>query len=295
MSHTDPVHRQKPRAAQLLDRVIADKMMNYVSLPLPQHGNHPKRRHRLCTASMKPAVEQIQRACGAPEWRMDMNRRCHDRALAHSAAASRVRPLRPSASPSTMHLAIAASPQFGEIKAKDFKGALAELHADAENHQHADVYKMIGFSLRQASDLKQLHILPAGAGLRSAQHKGAARRSRSASMRKPGPDRQGQGAPAGEKAVPGKPSLPWRRQLTAAPNEARGSLPHRFERSDPDQAHPVRAFSCMRPGASSRAMTAAVRYMEAFGIPGELLPPAIAIEAVCGLAICSDTTPARRP
>ncbi len=30
---------------------------------------------------------------------------------------------------------------------------------------------------------------------------------------------------------------------------------------------------------------AAVRYMEAFGVPGELLPLAIAIEAGCGLAI----------
>jgi len=30
---------------------------------------------------------------------------------------------------------------------------------------------------------------------------------------------------------------------------------------------------------------AAVRYMEAFGVPGELLPLAIALEAGCGLAI----------
>jgi tetratricopeptide (TPR) repeat protein len=44
-----------------------------------------------------------------------------------------------------------------KIKAKDFKGALAELTPLLETHQHADVYNLMGFSLRKSGDYKQAY------------------------------------------------------------------------------------------------------------------------------------------
>src|ERR1700716_1979638 len=44
-----------------------------------------------------------------------------------------------------------------KIKAKDFKGALAELMPMLETHQHADVYNLVGFSLRKTGDYKQAY------------------------------------------------------------------------------------------------------------------------------------------
>jgi len=44
-----------------------------------------------------------------------------------------------------------------KIEAKDFKGALAELTPMLETHQHADVYNLMGFSLRKTGDLKQAY------------------------------------------------------------------------------------------------------------------------------------------
>jgi Flp pilus assembly protein TadD len=39
-----------------------------------------------------------------------------------------------------------------KIKAKDYKSALVELRMVAETHQHADVYSLMGFSLRKTDD-----------------------------------------------------------------------------------------------------------------------------------------------
>jgi len=44
-----------------------------------------------------------------------------------------------------------------KIKAKDFKGALAELTPMLEAHQHADVYNLMGFSLRKTGDYAQAY------------------------------------------------------------------------------------------------------------------------------------------
>src|SRR5262245_63585040 len=44
-----------------------------------------------------------------------------------------------------------------KIKAKDFKAALAELTPMLETHQHADVYNLMGFSLRKTGDTKQAY------------------------------------------------------------------------------------------------------------------------------------------
>ena len=43
------------------------------------------------------------------------------------------------------------------IKAKDFKGAVVELTPLLETHQHADVYNLMGFSLRKLGDYKQAY------------------------------------------------------------------------------------------------------------------------------------------
>ena len=44
-----------------------------------------------------------------------------------------------------------------KIKAKDFKGAVAELTPMLATHQHADVYNLMGFSLRKLGDYKQAY------------------------------------------------------------------------------------------------------------------------------------------
>jgi len=44
-----------------------------------------------------------------------------------------------------------------KIKAKDYKGALAELTPMLATHQHADVYNLIGFSLRKTGDYGQAY------------------------------------------------------------------------------------------------------------------------------------------
>src|SRR5712671_3413561 len=39
-----------------------------------------------------------------------------------------------------------------KIKAKDYQAAVAELRSLADTHQHADVYSLMGFSLRKTGD-----------------------------------------------------------------------------------------------------------------------------------------------
>ncbi|MGA7608844.1 MAG: tetratricopeptide repeat protein [Xanthobacteraceae bacterium] len=44
-----------------------------------------------------------------------------------------------------------------KIKAKDYKGAIAELTPMLVTNQHADVYNLMGFSLRKTGDYKQAY------------------------------------------------------------------------------------------------------------------------------------------
>jgi tetratricopeptide (TPR) repeat protein len=60
-----------------------------------------------------------------------------------------------------------------KIKAKDFKGALAELMPMLETHQHADVYNLIGFSLRKTGDYPHAHTFYRKALEFDPEHKGA--------------------------------------------------------------------------------------------------------------------------
>lgn len=60
-----------------------------------------------------------------------------------------------------------------KIKAKDFKGAIAELTPMLQTHQHADVYNLLGFSLRKSGDLKQAATFYAKALDFDPEHKGA--------------------------------------------------------------------------------------------------------------------------
>jgi len=60
-----------------------------------------------------------------------------------------------------------------KIKAKDFKGALAELTPMLESHQHADVYNLMGFSLRKTGDRKQAYTFYRKALDFNPDHKGA--------------------------------------------------------------------------------------------------------------------------
>jgi len=60
-----------------------------------------------------------------------------------------------------------------KIKAKDFKGAIAELTPILATHQHADVYNLMGFSLRKSGDIKQAATFYSKALDFDANHKGA--------------------------------------------------------------------------------------------------------------------------
>ena len=60
-----------------------------------------------------------------------------------------------------------------KIKAKDFKGALAELTPMLTTHQHADVYNLMGFSLRKTGDYKQAYTFYRKALDFNPEHKGA--------------------------------------------------------------------------------------------------------------------------
>jgi len=59
------------------------------------------------------------------------------------------------------------------IKAKDYKGALAEMMPLLQKVQHADLYNLMGFSLRKSGDLKQAATFYAKALDFDANHKGA--------------------------------------------------------------------------------------------------------------------------
>ena len=60
-----------------------------------------------------------------------------------------------------------------KIKAKDFKAAIAELTPMLETHQHADVYNLLGFSLRKTGDAKQGYTFYRKALEFDPEHKGA--------------------------------------------------------------------------------------------------------------------------
>ena len=60
-----------------------------------------------------------------------------------------------------------------KIKAKDYAAAIAELTPIIANTQHADVYNLMGFSLRKSGDLKQAATFYSKALDFNAEHKGA--------------------------------------------------------------------------------------------------------------------------
>ena len=60
-----------------------------------------------------------------------------------------------------------------KIKAKDYKGAIAELTPMLVTNQHADVYNLMGFSLRKTGDYKQAYTFYRKALDFNHEHKGA--------------------------------------------------------------------------------------------------------------------------
>jgi Flp pilus assembly protein TadD len=60
-----------------------------------------------------------------------------------------------------------------KIKAKDFKAAIAELTPMLATYQHADVYNLMGFSLRKVGDTKQAYTFYRKALEFDPEHKGA--------------------------------------------------------------------------------------------------------------------------
>jgi tetratricopeptide (TPR) repeat protein len=60
-----------------------------------------------------------------------------------------------------------------KIKAKEYKAALTELQALADTNQHADVYSLMGFSLRKTGDYKNALTFYKKAFDFDTNHKGA--------------------------------------------------------------------------------------------------------------------------
>jgi Flp pilus assembly protein TadD len=60
-----------------------------------------------------------------------------------------------------------------KVKAKDYHAALAELRGLADTHQHADVYSLLGFSLRKTGDYATALTFYKKALDFDANHKGA--------------------------------------------------------------------------------------------------------------------------
>jgi tetratricopeptide (TPR) repeat protein len=60
-----------------------------------------------------------------------------------------------------------------KIKAKDYKGAIEELTPMLATYQHADVYNLMGFSLRKSGDYKQAYTYYRKALDFDPDHKGA--------------------------------------------------------------------------------------------------------------------------
>ena len=60
-----------------------------------------------------------------------------------------------------------------KIKAKDYQAALVELRTLADTHQHADVYSLMGFSLRKTGDYPNALTFYKKALDFDANHKGA--------------------------------------------------------------------------------------------------------------------------
>lgn len=60
-----------------------------------------------------------------------------------------------------------------KIKARDFKAAIADLTPLLASHQHADVFNLLGFSLRKSGDLRQAATYYAKALDFDPNHKGA--------------------------------------------------------------------------------------------------------------------------
>ena len=61
----------------------------------------------------------------------------------------------------------------GKIKARDYLAALAELKVMADSYQHADVYSLMGFSLRKTGDYATALTFYRKALDFDANHKGA--------------------------------------------------------------------------------------------------------------------------
>jgi len=60
-----------------------------------------------------------------------------------------------------------------KLKSKDYQGALAELTPMLQTYQHADVYNLMGFSLRKTGDRKQAYTFYRKALDFDPGHKGA--------------------------------------------------------------------------------------------------------------------------
>jgi tetratricopeptide (TPR) repeat protein len=60
-----------------------------------------------------------------------------------------------------------------KIKAKDYKAAIAELTPMLDTHQHADIYNLLGFSLRKSGNMTRAATFYAKALDFDPNHKGA--------------------------------------------------------------------------------------------------------------------------
>src|SRR5215471_6183344 len=147
-----------------------------------------------------------------------------------------------------------------KIKAKDYKAAIAELTPMLETNQHADVYNLMGFSLRKTGDYKQAYTFYRKALDFDPEHKGALEYLGELYVETGQVDKARENVVLLKKLCPGGCEELAGRLLLAAIflHEAWSKL---------------------------TGYSAALAYMQAFGVPGQLLPLAIAVEVGCGVLI----------
>ena len=177
-----------------------------------------------------------------------------------------------------------------KIKAKDFKAALAELTPLLETHQHADVYNLMGFSLRKTGDYKQAYTFYRKALDFDPEHKGALEYLGELYVETGQIDKAKENVALLKKLCPqrlrgARRSRAGDRRRCAEGELRRADVVSQLEAAARSPAAScLRRCSCTRPEPSSPAMPAAVAYMQAFGVPGQLLPFAIAVELGGGLS-----------
>ena len=162
-------------------------------------------------------------------------------------------------------------------------------------HQHADVYNLMGFSLRKTGDYKQAYTFYRKALDFNPEHKGALEYLGELYVETGQVEKARENVVLLKKLCPGgcEELEDLEQAIAAAPksNAAQGQLRHAMWPARMDAAAALvgrillSAIFLHEAYAKLTAYGPSQAYMRAFGVPGELLPLAIAVELGCGLLV----------